>query len=186
MDTLDISDLVIFSMRFLRLLLLLSLIPFFSGCGEEEEILFTFTLQEEFFLPAGLNAFTQHVFLQRGAISNYMNVLEATSYTDDDVAEVQPGRAQMRGRQGNEFHGHIDELIIRAVNPDDLTDKIEIFYQDRVRRDESGDLDLFGSTTEVKEWMTRDELDLEIIFIFRTVTSQSQDLLFDLEFVAKG
>jgi|GEM_PF-4567984 len=173
-------------MKAIRLLLFLGLLPVLLSCGDEDEILFTFNVQEEFFLPAGLNAFTQHVFLERNVISNYGNILDATDYSDAEVVEVQPGRAQMRGRQGNEFHGHIDELIIRAVNPDDLSDKIEIFYQDRVRRDESGDLDLFGSTTEVKEWLSRDRLDLEVIFIFRTVTTQSQDLIFDLEFVAKG
>jgi len=157
------------------------------SCGNgDREILFTFGSREIMTLPAGLNSFTQHVFVRRNIQGNYQNILGTTGFQDDDVKEIQPGRCSFTGVQGDEFFGNIDEVIIRVFNPDSDVEKREVFFRENILLDESGRLELFGSLGDFRDWVTVDEYDLEVIFIFRAVTSRTITFQIDMEFTALG
>ncbi len=166
--------------------LLASLLVVFGSCTDDNPVLFTFPVEERFILPAGLNIFTRHVFIERDVIGRYQEALSSSQFSDADVIEIQPGRARLVGVRGDEFFGNIDEVIISVIDRNNPDSKREIFFREDVRLNEEGTLDLFGSLSEVKDWVSGERFDLEIVFIFRQVTSVTQELLIDLEFVAKG
>lgn len=78
----------------------------------------------------------------------------------------------------------ISEMVVNALNPDDLTQRKEVFYYDQRNFNRITEIELFPSLPDIKEYVRDDMIILQIEFIFNTPPPTTFDMALELEFGA--
>ena len=137
------------------------------SCGSDRQELFIINNEIEFFVPGGLNTIETHVFVIRNVPSFYRSNLSVNGASDEQITSISPTRARLQGTFGVIDYDFIDEISVRAVSKTDPGLNREMYFQDRIPFNHSGDLELFSSISELKEILSEEIFDMEVRIRFR-------------------
>lgn len=160
--------------RFGLICILFSVILTSNSCGgDDRNILVQMELQADLEVPAGLNNLETHFFILRDQLTQAKVFLQ--DFNPEDIGEILPAEARITSRNNLVTYAIIDQITIRAISSDDATNNKEVFFMEFIPIDHRGDLQLFGSLSNVKDIMMDDTFDLEVRFRFRNFTPTSFD-----------
>jgi hypothetical protein len=134
----------------------------FTSCGSDRTQLFEINNEIEFFIPGGLNTIETHVFVIRNVPSFFKSSLANHGATEEQIVSISAARAKLIGSFGQIDYDFIEEISVRAISKTDPTLNKEMYYQDRIQFNHSGDLELFASISELIEILTDEIFDMEI------------------------
>lgn len=155
------------------------------SCTSDENVLFEIDLQEVIFVPGGLNNIETHVFVVPG-IPNLLNAyLESNGFSYEDISRIGSGSARLEGNFQKYNYSVLAEVEVDMLNSDG-TERLEIFYQEEIPFNETDQVNLFGSLTDVKEIMKDDTYNLEIALRFRSPTTSTNEHLFSYKLLVYG
>lgn len=149
------------------------------SCGTSENLLGEMELEAELLIPAGLNTFDTHYFYVRDVPTRISSVIVNSQ---DGIDRIQASNAQLVGRFQDVDYGIISEIIINVMSPDDPSNLKEVFYNNRIPFNQSDDLQLLSSLSNVNDLLTEDFVDLEIRIVFRSITPRELDSRLLLQF----
>lgn len=141
-----------------------------TSCGSDRQELFIINNEIEFILPGALNTIETHVFIIRNVPSFYRANLSANGATDEQIVSVTATRARLQGSFGTIDYDFIDEISVRAFSRSDPGLNREMYFQDRIPFNQSGDLELFASISELKEILSEEVFDMEVRIRLRQST----------------
>lgn len=144
-------------------------ITFFS-CGSDRQELFIVDNEVEFILPGALNTIETHVFIIRNVPSFYRTSLTANGASDEQVVSITATRARLMGSFGPVDYDFIAEISVRAISKTDPGLNREMYFQDRIPFNQSGDLELFSSISELKDILAEEIFDMEVRIRLRQST----------------
>ncbi len=165
--------------------LLLFIIPFlWSGCRNDEPILFELEFREDFEITAGLNTIETHHFLLRNINTNLDSYLSSFGYQESDISLINPNNATLEVLFGNSDLDFVFEVSVRAYKENPL-DYQEIFYRENVPLNTSSVLQLLPTLVDVKKLMQEDVFNIDVAFLFRNAPPQFIDARLTLDLLAK-
>jgi hypothetical protein len=142
----------------------------FWSCGSDRQELFIIDNEIEFILPGALNTIETHVFIIRNVPSFYNLSLTANGASDEQVESIAATRARLTGSFGVVDYDFIDEISVRAISKTDPSLNREMYFQDRIPFNHSGDLELFSSISELREILSDEIFDIEVRIRLRQST----------------
>ncbi len=142
----------------------------FSSCGSDRQELFIIDNEIEFLLPGALNTIETHVFIIRNVPSFYRANLAVNGASDEQVVSITATRARLSGSFGVVDYNFIDEISVRAISKTDPGLNREMYFQDRIPFNQSGDLEMFSSISELKEILSEEVFDMEVRIRLRQST----------------
>jgi len=142
----------------------------FLACSPDRTPIFDFNIEADFTMPSGLFTNETHYFPIRNVPTFYGQNLANNGLTSENVTSIVANRASIRARFID-----LDMSFIRRVsiigypsgNPDEQR---EFFYMEFVDLNEDGVLDLFSSIAELKDIISSEFIDLEVILNLRTIS----------------
>lgn len=140
------------------------------SCGSDRQELFIVDNEVEFILPGALNTIETHVFIIRNVPSFYRTSLSANGASDDQVVSITATRARLMGSFGTIDYNFIAEISVRALSKSDPGLNREMYFQDRIPFNQSGDLELFSSISELKDILSEEVFDMEVRIRLRQST----------------
>lgn len=156
----------------------------FGSCQKADEPLFEFQIETPVSILSGLNNIEAHYIFISNVPTNIASYLG--SRDPSSIARMVPIDAVLRSRSGGVPFNIIREISIRVIPSSDLNDRREVFYQNIIPLNHSGDLKLFGSLTEIKDILLNDKINLEIRLTFKTFTITELDNTLIMNFNAYG
>ena len=141
-----------------------------TSCGSDRQELFIIDNEIEFFIPGALNTIETHVFIIRNVPSFYRANLSANGASDEQVVSITATRARLTGSFGIVDYDFIDEISVRALSRTDPGLNREMYFQDRIPFNQSGDLELFSSISELKDILSQEVFDMEVRIRLRQST----------------
>ncbi|NNF34160.1 MAG: hypothetical protein HKN68_08630 [Saprospiraceae bacterium] len=151
------------------LIFFITAISFFS-CGSDRQELFIVDNEIEFILPGALNTIETHVFIIRNVPSFYKTSLTANGASEEQVVSITATRARLMGSFGPVDYDFIAEISVRAISKTDPGLNREMYFQDRIPFNHSGDLELFSSISELREILSDEIFDMEVRIRLRQST----------------
>ncbi len=164
-------------------ILLLSTLFLFSACGKEDRARFTLPVEATFFVQPGLNSFETH-FVKVQSVPIFLNTgLANSGMTKEAVTSIISGKGQLIPISTNIEYRLFNDFSINAIsilNGDKLD---EMYYQDVIRFDHTGNLELLSSISELRDIMINGVVDIEIKFNLRqsTLVATEHKIVFELE-----
>jgi hypothetical protein len=157
---------------------------FLTSCGSDNESLFTIEMETDLNIGAGLNNVETHFFILRAVPTQINSYLASRNVSKEAIGRVLASRASLRGRFSDIDFRIIEKISIWVISRDDETLKREAFFLDFVPNNQSGDLKLFSSISEVKEILLDDLIDIEIRVKLRAITPTNIETRLSLSFEA--
>ena len=142
----------------------------FISCGSDRQELFIINNEVEFILPGALNTIETHVFIIRNVPSFYRANLSANGASDDQIVSITATRARLQGSFGMIDYDFIEEISVRAFSRTEPGLNREMYFQDRIPFNQSGDLELFSSISELKDILSQEVFDMEVRIRLRQST----------------
>ncbi len=167
----------------LRLFIFVAFLSY-SSCTEDANILFQMNMETDFSIAPGLNTFETFIF----PISQVPTNINAFIGSNDPngIEGIYPMRATISAPFNN-FDWSIVRLVsIDLISTTDPTLRKEIFYQDQISLNEQNELRLFSSSTEVKDLLLEQSVNIEIRFNFRNITPAETPSRINMSFFADG
>lgn len=139
--------------RFATLTLLLTSLLTFSSCNKGGTPVFSFDLE----IPLEFSGGQQPLQTRTYLIYNIINFLEAElqqqGMTLDQVVKILPGKAILSADSPNVDYSWYHSVVVNAVSVQDPELIKEMFYQEYIELDHTGDLELLSSISELKPIM---------------------------------
>lgn len=154
------------------------------GCTDDANILFQINMETDFSIAPGLNTFETFIF----PVSRVPTNIDAFIVNTDpsDIEGIYPMRATLTAPFVN-FDWSIVRLVsVHAISTTDPDLQKEIFYQDQISLNEQNELRLFSSSTEVKDLLLDQSINIEIRFNFRNITPAEIPSRINMSFFADG
>ena len=139
-------------------------------CGKERNILFEIPVEFGIEIPAGLNPFDVHFFVERDIPTNLGALRRQFEVPDDQTVKVFPASAIIESLAVNQRLDFIQEVeisIFSGENPDDNT---IAFFTDRVPANANTNIFIDPFDVDIAEDINRDKMNLRIKFRNRVVT----------------
>ena len=140
----------------------------------------------EFDIPPGLNTFDTHVYTISPISSQYAAHLNASGYTEDDVASIEAGDAYVTARFGDVNLDYIRRISVYIYDPFNPSDKTEFFYLDPVPYKNQTSIRLFPGIADIRSYVERGFFGLELRFDFRETTPVLAEMKFEFELRVLG
>lgn len=153
-----------------------------TGCSKDEEPRFTMPVEVTVFFPAEFNTVETHT-VELFSVPNQLQFrLEQNGMTADQITSIVAGRGQIIPISPNIQYQFMNNIVINASPIGDNTDLNEMYYNEFIEFDHSGNLELLSSISELKETMKDGIFDLQIKYNLRQslLTGTEHKLLFDL------
>lgn len=154
-------------MKFIHFLAIFFL---FACNGDDLEFAFRMEYPNRVFeIPAGLNPFESHYFIQSDIATNKDFFFD--NFTDEDITEISPFFARLTSLEGISInYGFLEEVSVRicteeVYNQSEVIEKCtrEIFYREDIPLNSRNELDLIPNGLNVKELLTRDNFGVVVV-----------------------
>ena len=168
------------------LLLLLPAILLFSNCNKNDDYLFEMKYFADFTIASGLNPFAgTHIFEINNIKSNYDNYLSQNTALNSSISIINPGSAILSSIFQNSQYQYAREISVKIFSPDDPDFEKEIFYQDVIPENQSGDFNLFPTLVDAKVFLEKEEFSIRVEFQLREFSPETVETRIDFSFFAK-
>lgn len=155
-----------------------------SGCSGSGESLFTIEMESNLNIPAGLNNVETHFFILQKVPTQINSYLASRGATAESIDRILASRASLNGRFGEIDFRIIQRIEIWVHSRNDESLKFEAFYLDPVLPNQSGELKLFSSISEVKDILLDEFIDIEVRVKLRAITPANLETRLNLSFEA--
>lgn len=167
-------------------LLVLPFVFLFSNCKKDDAILFEMEYFYDFTITAGLNPFSgTHIFEVSEIPSLADAIFSQNGKTAEELNEINPGTAVLRGIFSNPDNGYIQEVSIKIFSKEDPTIEREIFYRDQIALNSSGDLGLVGTLVNAKSYLEKEDFGIRVELRLRDISPETIEMRLDFNFFAK-
>jgi hypothetical protein len=156
-----------------------------SSCiGEERVVLFDGSISARMDLPTGLNTIETHYFIVRDVPTFFQERAANASVNVSDVKGLQSGRGLLRATFEPVDFRFIEKISIYATSQTNPELKREMYYLDFVPYSIGEELKMLSATSDLKEILSNDFVDLEIRINFREFNTRTIPLTIDLSYTA--
>lgn len=167
-------------------LVAISCLFLFSDCKKDNEFLFEMKYLHDFTISAGLNPFSgTHIFERNNIPSNSIDIFAQNDRTAEDLAEINPGIAILRGLFTSPDNGYIQEISIKMYPMSDPSFEKEIFYHNQIPENSSGDMPLIGTLVNARDFLVEEEFGIRVELRLRDFSPESVDMRLDFSFFAR-
>lgn len=148
-------------MRFRHILMFFTVAVFLS-CEKETPVRFVADLYTEFNIPSGLNTVETHYFLLRDIPVFYSQNAFIHNVDTASIQNVIASRGLLRDKFLDLNLDFISRISVYAISRKNPTLKREMFYLDQVPLSVGKELRMLSSTTQLKEILKEETIDIEI------------------------
>ena len=167
-------------------LLVLPFVFLFSNCKKDDNFLFEMKYINDFTITAGLNPFSgTHIFQTDDISSMSAAIFDQNGTTAEGIVAINPGIAVMRGIFTNPDNGYIQEISIKIFSKDDPSITREVFYNDQISLNASGDIGLIGTLVDAKDYLVKEDFGIKIEIRLRDISPETVEMRLDFSFYAK-
>lgn len=168
----------------LRFLSILCCLLILGSCRSKEKELFTISSEARLTIPGGLDNVLTHIFV----IKNLKSTLQAKAAQEgvdvNQIDRLNPVRCSLEGIFEDNDYSRFRKIIINIVNPENPKDKREVFYQEIISTNDTSILRLFGSLSNVKDYLLKENYNLEVEIQLRAPTTKTLENRILYTFVA--
>jgi len=165
------------------ILLLLSVALLTISCKDNKVPEVEVFLETRFDIPSNVLIFEQGTIVTIDVSTQIESQLSARGLGRGDVTSVLPGRAVLRSRFNNVNLGFLRNVSVRAVSIEDPSQVIEMFFLSDVRFDEGGTMDLFSSSSELKDILLDDLIDVHLVVNYQNLPPGAVPLELDFSYL---
>lgn len=156
----------------------------FGACSKDEKQFVEVKLDFELNLPAGLNSLETHYFVYDNVPNFYTQSLLSNGISKERVDKVTGYRARLSSSSGTANFELFRRISIFAVERNNPSNRLEMFYLDDIPFGISTEIDLLTSISNLKSIMESDDLyTLEFQIEFKTFVPFDQRIKFDYSYV---
>jgi hypothetical protein len=140
------------------------------ACEKERVPLYEVNMDADFDIQSGLNTIATHVFIIRNVPTNYKVSADNRGVDTSRITNIQSSRGLMRAKFGNADYDFISRVSVYARSRVDTSQRREMYYLDFVPLETNEELRMLSSTSELKEILKEEYIDLEVRLNFRSFT----------------
>lgn len=140
------------------------------ACEKERIPLYEVNMDADFDIQSGLNTFATHVFIIRNVPTNYKISADNRGVDTSGITNIQSARGLMRAKFGSADYDFISRVSVYARSRMDTTLRREMYYLDFVPLETNEELRMLSSTSELKEILKEEFIDVEVRLNFRAFT----------------
>lgn len=156
-------------LKIFSIILLLSIL----GCEKERVPLFEVNLDAEFEIQSGLNTISTHVFIIKDVPTNYKISADNRGVDTSQITNIQSARGLLKAKFGSADYDFVSRVSVYALSKSDPTLRREMFYLDFVPLETNEELRMLSSTSELREILNDEYIDVEVRLNFRSFTGPS-------------
>ena len=156
-------------MPYIKILSFILLVSVFA-CEKERVPLYEVNMDAEFDIQSGLNTVATHIFVIRNVPTNYKISADNRSVDTSSITNIQSARGLMRAKFGGVDYDFISRVSVYALSRKDITLRREMYYLDFVPLETNEELRMLSSTSELREILKEEFIDIEVRLNFRTFT----------------
>ncbi len=161
---------------------IVTIVLLLSSCSKDEEPRFTMPVEVIVFFPAEFNTIETHT-VELFNVPNQLQIrLEQNGMTADQITSIVAGRGQLIPVSPNIQYQFMNNIVVNVSPIDSNTDINEMYYNDFIEFDHTGNLELLSSISELKESMEDGVFDLQVKYSLRQslLATTEHKLKFDL------
>jgi len=153
-----------------------------GGCSNDEEPRFIMPVEVPVFFPSEFNTIETHTIELFSVPNQIQTWLSQNGITVDEITSIVAGRGQFVPITSGIQYRLLNNMVINVSPIDSETDINEMYYNDFVEFDHSGNLELLSSISELKDIMVDGVFDLQVKYTLRQslLTPTEHVLRFDL------
>lgn len=151
------------------LLMLLCLVTALSSCNKGGTPIFNFDLEVPLEFAAGQDPIETRTYPVYNVLNFLQAELDQRGLSIDDISSIQAGQGILVADSPNVDYSGFNSVIINAINITDQTDIKEMYYQDFIQLNHTGDLKLLSSISELKPIMANGTFHMEVKVRMRSV-----------------
>lgn len=168
-------------MAFYRLVFVSLCIILIASCKQRNESA-TISMEVPVEIPAGLNTLETHVFRVIGIPTFYNTTLSNAGIDESEIVSILSGFGAFRQGFSNVNLDFILGITVHALLDPITGERRELFYLEQIPLGQKDQIQLLATTTELKEVLNKESIDLELSFRFRDFSPQTFTGVFDLEY----
>lgn len=153
-----------------------------AGCSKDEDPRFTFPVEVTLFFPPEFNTIETHTVELFGVPNQIQLALSQNGMTVDEITSILAGRGEIVPVTPDVQYRLINNISVNVSPVGDVSDLNEMYYNDFVELDHSGNLELLSSISELKNTMIDGVFNLQIKYTLRQslLTNTEHKLKFNL------
>ena len=154
-----------------KILVIFSLIAVtIISCQKDTSFRYEVGLTADFAIPSGLNTVETHYFIIRNVPVFYKFNADRNGVDVATITNVLASRGLMRSTFSEADYDFISRVSVYAVSRKDPTVKREMYYLDFVPVNTGREMKMLSSTTQLKEILSEEFIDLEVRLNFRSIS----------------
>ncbi len=138
------------------------------SCDKETPVLYEVGLEAEFDISVGLNTIETHYFIIRNVPTFYNQFASQKGIDTSSIKSIVASRGLLTGKFQSIDYDFISRISIYAVSRIDPNNKREMYYLDQVPITTDTELRMLSSSTQLKEILRDEFIDIEVRLNFRT------------------
>ncbi len=154
------------NIKILSFILIVSLF----ACEKERVPLYEVNMDAEFDIQSGLNTVATHIFVIRNVPTNYKFSADNRNVDTSSITNIQSARGLIRAQFGSVDYDFISRVSVYALSRKDTTLRREMYYLDFVPLETNEELRMLSSTSELREILKEEFIDIEVRLNFRAFT----------------
>ncbi len=158
------------------------LVFIYASCANQAEEIATIKIEVPLELPAGLNTLETHVFQVFGVPTFFESRLANAGIEEQQISFIQSGFGLFNNDFSNVNLDFIFGITVHALIDGPNGPRRELFYLEQTPLNVGAEIKLLASSTELKEVLNKEDIDLEFNFRLREFCPQTFTGKFDLEF----
>ncbi len=174
-------------MQVRALLFTWALLTLFSCRKDKFELLFELPLSSlEFNIEAGSNTLDTYYFFFDDVPTHFDELAGTYGFNASDLKAILPGKAFIRSIFGEEYKDIFWEIAVQVCPSGDKEFKCgkEAFYWQFPTQTLGSDFDLVPNEPDLKEWLSEDQVNIQLWFRLAKTPPQSISSRLDLRFNA--
>ena len=134
----------------------------FFSCTKQTPVLYEVNLEREFDIPAGLNNIETHYLYLRNVPTFFRQFASANGVDSASVSSVRAARGLLESQFQSTNFDFIDRISISVVSRKDPDLRREMYYLDEVPFNTGSEMRMLSSTTELRNVIEEEFVDIEI------------------------
>jgi len=155
---------------YLILILGLSLL---TSCDKETVVRYEVSIDAEFDIPTGLNTVETHYFILRNVPTFYKQNADIKGIDTASIVNVAAQSVRVDMGTITQMLNVLEKISIYAVSRKDPNKKREMYYLDFVPLTTGTQLKMLSSTTQLKDILSEEFIDLEVRLNLRNFTTSN-------------
>lgn len=181
-DNFELHHPFLMNKRFILLLLVASA-AFSTRCNKNDDLTpgVDLVYREYFEIPAGIGIFDVHHFYISNIPSRFETTLAQAGKTPDDIKGVITVEASISGQNGDANLSYIDRISLRAFDPNNINDYLELAYRDPAPADPGNAMGLIPTLSDSKPYFNANRVGLDVAIWLRHTTPDNTPMQVDLK-----